>query len=157
VRPGEQALALISEPVLDNILIPLDGSALAEQILEPAADLAQQMEAQCNLLRVIESPPKSGDDGPEVSRDKVQAETYLEHVAAKVREKGVQVRTRVLVARHAVEAILEEAEIQPNSVIALASHGRGGIKRMLLGSVADKLVRSAKSPVFVYRPTGKDF
>jgi nucleotide-binding universal stress UspA family protein len=68
----------------------------------------------------------------------------------------LSVQTRVVVARHAAEAILGEAESQANNLIALATHGRGGLKRLLLGSVADKIVRGAASPVLVCRPTGQD-
>ena len=156
VRPSEKAPGIIPEPVLDNILIPLDGSALAEQVLEPALELARLMEARCSLLRVVESRSSPGDGTPGGPPEKAQAEAYLEHVAGRLREQGLQVRTRVVVARHAAEAILEEAEAQASNLIALATHGRGGLKRLLLGSVADKLVRGATSPVLVYRPTDKE-
>jgi nucleotide-binding universal stress UspA family protein len=137
-------------------LILLDGSVLAEQVLEPALDLARLMGARCTLLRVVESrssPVGRATGGPP---EKAQAEAYLEHVAARVREQGVQVRTRVVIARHAAEAILKEAAVQASNLIALATHGRGGLRRLLLGSVADKLFRAAASPVLVYRPTGKE-
>jgi nucleotide-binding universal stress UspA family protein len=156
VRPGEKAPGILPEPVLDNILIPLDGSALAEQALEPALDLARLMEARCSLLRVVESGSSPGDRGPGGPPDGAQAEAYLGRVAGRLREQGVPVRTRVVVARHAAEAILEEAEAQASNLIALATHGRAGLKRLLPGSVADKLVRGAASPVLVYRPTGKE-
>jgi nucleotide-binding universal stress UspA family protein len=153
LRPTETAPGIIPEPVLDNILILLDGSALAEQILEPALDLARLMEGRCSLLRVVESRSSlpAAPGGP-----KEQAEAYLERVVPRVREQGIQVRTRVVVARHAVEAILEEASAQASNLIALATHGRGGLQRLLQGSVADQLVRAATSPVLVYCPTGKE-
>jgi nucleotide-binding universal stress UspA family protein len=154
VRESEKAPRIIPEPVLDNILILLDGSALAEQVLEPALDLARLMEAQCSLLRVVDSRSFPADRAPGGPLEK--AEAYLEHVAARVREQGVQVRTRVVVARHAAEAILEEAAAQPSNLIALATHGRGGLQRLLLRSMADKLVRAAVAPVLVYCPTGKE-
>jgi nucleotide-binding universal stress UspA family protein len=157
VRPSEQTSGIIPEAVLDNILILLDGSALAEQVLEPALDLARLMEAPCSLLRVVESRSSPADRGRDGPPEKAQAEAYLERVAARVREQGVQVGARVVVARHAVEAILEEAATQASNLIALATHGVGGLQRLLLGSVADKLVRTAASPVLVYRPTGKGF
>jgi nucleotide-binding universal stress UspA family protein len=156
VRPREQASRMIPDAVLDNILILLDGSALAEQVLEPALELAGLMEARCSLLLVVESRSSSADRAPGGPPEKAQAEAYLDHVAAKVREQGVPVRTRVVIARHAVEAILAEAAAQASNLIALATHGRGGLRRLLLGSVADKLVRAAASPVLVYRPTGKE-
>jgi nucleotide-binding universal stress UspA family protein len=151
VRPQEKAPGIFPEPLVENILIPLDGSHLAEQMLEPALDLARLMEARCSLLRVVEPRSSPGDGGP---ADKAHAEAYLESVAARVREQGLPVRTRVAVARQAAEAIREEAETQVNNLIALATHGRGGFKRLLLGSVADKLIRGAASPILVYRPTG---
>jgi nucleotide-binding universal stress UspA family protein len=155
VRPGEKVPGMIPEVVLGNILIPLDGSALAEQVLEPALELARLMEARCTLLRVVEScssPADRGSDGPP---ERAPAETYLNRVAGRLREKGLRIRTRVVVARHAAEAILEEAEAQASNLIALATHGRGGFKRMLLGSVADKVLRGASTLVLVQRSDGK--
>jgi nucleotide-binding universal stress UspA family protein len=115
------------------------------------------MDAQCSLPLVVESrssPPYAFPQGGGEGRGKARAEAYLEHVAAKVREQGVAVRTRVVIARHAVEAILAEAAAQASNLIALATHGRGGLQRLLRGSVADRLVRAAVAPVLVYRPTG---
>jgi nucleotide-binding universal stress UspA family protein len=152
VRPSAKAPGIIPEPVLDDILIPLDGSDLAERVLEPALDLARLTEGRCSLLRVVESRSSPADRGSGGPPDRTPAEAYLERVAAKVREQGLHVRTRVVVARHAAEAILEEARAQASTLIALATHGRGGLKRLLLGSVADRLIRAASSPVLVYRP-----
>ena len=153
VRPGETPPAIFPEPTLENILIPLDGSALAEQVLGPALDLARLMEARCTLLRVIEprSPSHNGAPGGPPK----EAAAYLKRVAARVREQGVPARARVVVARNVAEAILEEAAAQASDLIALATHGRGGLTRLLRGSVADQLVRAAASPVLVYRPSGK--
>jgi len=145
LRPSEKVPGLIPEPVLDNILIPLDGSVLAEQALEPALALAQLMEARCTLLRVVESHSSSAE-----------AEAYLERVAAKLGQRAVQLRTRVVVARRPVDAILATAEAQGSNLVALATHGRGGLNRLLVGSVADKLIRTAAVPVLVCPPTGSD-
>ena len=155
LTPRETAPSLIPEPVLSNILIPLDGSALAEQVLDPALDLARLMEATCSLLRVVQPHSSSGgrdaDQVPEVAK----AEGYLKRIAARLREQGLQVRTRVVIARHPAEAILDEARAQTSTLIALATHGRGGLSRLLRGSVAEKLVRAAALPVLVYRPPDK--
>jgi nucleotide-binding universal stress UspA family protein len=149
VRPGDEARGVIPEPVVDHLLIPLDGSALAERVLGPALDLARLMEARCRLLRVVESRSSPGG-----SPEAAQAEAYLERVAGRVRGQGLHVRTQVVVAPHAAEAILQEAEGQAGGLIALATHGRSGLKRLLLGSVADKVVRGSGSPVLVWRPPG---
>ena len=151
MRPTEKAPVVTAEPVIDHILIPLDGSPLAEQILEPALDLARLMEARCTLLRVVEARSSPGDRRE--PSEKSQAEAYLKRVAKRLHEQGYRVRTQVVVARHAVEAILAEAAAQATNLIAVATHGRGGLNRLLLGSVADKLIRTAASPVLVYRPT----
>src|ERR1019366_2867910 len=150
-RPTETPAAITSEPVPHTHLIPLDGSPLGDQILEPALDMARLMEARCTLLRVVEA--RSSPDDRREPPEKAQAEAYLERVAGRLREQGHQIRTRVVVARHAGEAILAEAAAQANNLIAVATHGRGGLNRLLLGSVADKLIRTAASPVLVYRPT----
>jgi nucleotide-binding universal stress UspA family protein len=142
--PREAAPTLSPEPTLDDVLIPLDGSPLAEQVLGPALGLAGLMGSRCGLLRVAAGLP-------EVAK----AEEYLNGVAARLEGRGLTARTHVLVARHAAEAILEEAAARPGSLIALATHGRGGLTRLLLGSVANKLVRAAASPLLIYRPTGK--
>jgi nucleotide-binding universal stress UspA family protein len=112
------------------------------------------MEARCSLLRVVESrspPADRASDGPP---EKAQAEAYLERVAGRIGEQGLEVGTRVIAAQHAAKAILEEAVAQASNLIALATHGGGGFQRLLLGSVADQLIRAAASPVLVYHPTG---
>jgi nucleotide-binding universal stress UspA family protein len=111
------------------------------------------MEARCNLLRVVKPPSASGHGSGELP-EKAQAEAYLEPVARRLREQGLEVRTRVVVARHAAAAILQEAQAQGSNLLALATHGRHGLNRLLLGSVADRLLRAAALPVLVYRPTG---
>src|SRR6202043_1173961 len=104
-------------------------------------------EARCSLLRVVDSRSSPADRAPGGPPEKAQAEAYLVSVAARVREQGVPVRTRVVVARRAIKAILEEATAQASNLIALATHGRGGLQRLLLGSVADKLVGAVASPL----------
>jgi nucleotide-binding universal stress UspA family protein len=152
--PREKAPAVIPEPVLEDVLVPLDGSPLAEQVLGPAVELARLLEARCSLLRAV-GPHSSNGRGAGGLTEAAQAEGYLNGVAARLRGPGLRVRTRLLVARHPAEAILEEAAAQTGSLIALATHGRGGLNRLLMGSVATRLVRAAAAPLLVYRPAGK--
>src|SRR5262249_55044103 len=132
VRPGARAARMLPEPVLDNVLIPLDGSALAEQVLPPALELARLMEARCSLVRVVGSSPSPAAGVPDGVSEQARAEAYLEGVAARARGQGLEVRTRVALARRAAEAILEEAAAQASNLIAVATHGRGGLRRLLL-------------------------
>jgi nucleotide-binding universal stress UspA family protein len=141
VRPVAEAASRTIEPVFENVLIPLDGSALSEQVLPPALELARLLEARVTLLRVVG-----------YASARAEAEAYLEPLARPARQAGGAVRTRVMVAPHAAEAILKEGAALTSSIIALATRGHGGLRRMLLGSVADKVIRGAATPVLVYHP-----
>ncbi len=131
-------------PAVSNVLIPLDGSALAEEVLDPAAELARLLNAPCTLLRVIEAPPRRPAEthAAELPLEPHlgEARAYLHHIVERLHEKSVGADTRVVVAPHAAAVILEAAQAEPGTLIALAAHGRGGLRRMLLGSVADKLI-----------------
>ncbi len=115
-------------------------------------------EGRCTLLRVIEASPTTTAGWPDRPRppeqeQEVAAKAYLEKLAGRLREKGTAVQTRIVVAPHAAPAILEEAQTQRCDFIALATHGWSGLKRMLLGSVTDKVIRGCSLPVLAYRPT----
>ncbi len=146
-RPREPAPSVLPEPAPENLLVPLDGSALAEQALGPAADLASLAEGRCTLLRVVDPSNRAGAAGEET-----EAWEYLEGIARRVRKQGVPVGLRVAVSARPADAIVEEAGAQGSDLIALATHGRGGLRRMLLGSVADKVVRGCSLPVLVCPP-----
>jgi nucleotide-binding universal stress UspA family protein len=142
-----------------RILVPLDGSETAEAVLGPAAELARLMDAELTLLRVVEGMPIVSPDGmvyvppaldPELSKELVaQARDDLGRIAARLSGEGRRVDTRVVVQGSAVETILEAA--QRADLVALATHGRGRVARLFLGSVADKVVRAAPCPVLVVR------
>jgi nucleotide-binding universal stress UspA family protein len=138
------------KPVLRRVLVPLDGSALAEQILEPALALVELMGAKCCLFRVVEPVGKPAT----LNRRQEDARAYLEQVAQPYQARSLPVHTRVAVHSHPAAAILDEAQALRIDLIALATHGRGGLKRLLLGSVADKVLRGASIPVLVRRPVG---
>ncbi len=158
VRPRDPAPGIVPEPLLEHVLVPLDGSSLAERVLEPALDFVRLWEGRCTLLRVIEASPATTAGWPNRPRppeqeQEVAAEAYLEKIAGRLREEGTAVQTRIVVAPHAAPAILEEAQTQRCDFIALATHGWGGLRRMLLGSVTDKVIRGSSLPVLAYRPT----
>jgi nucleotide-binding universal stress UspA family protein len=159
VHPATGAPDLDHEPRLRHLLVPLDGSSLAEQALDPAVWLGRLTGAHLTLLRVVE-PVVRGFyvDGTQPSVD-VEAEEaawryaadYLADVAQRLREQGVTVATEAVVGRPAA-AILEAAGRDAIDLIAMATHGHGMTARMLVGSVADKLIRGAQMPLFVTRP-----
>jgi nucleotide-binding universal stress UspA family protein len=145
-----------------RILIPLDGSDLAERILEPALALAVLMQAECTLLQVIKPMALSGLESTGYAAGAIEplvlkqleegAQTYLDEVAQRLRARSLKVHTRVTIYPQAAGAILDGAQASGIDLIALATHGRGGFKRLLLGSVADKVLRKASIPVLVQRP-----
>jgi nucleotide-binding universal stress UspA family protein len=171
VRPGETVPDLAEEPVVRRVLIPLDGSTLAEQVLEPALAFSSGTQVEYTLLRVVEQlTPASYDPAStrmsglseslleqlqELDRqESARARDYLERFAERFRARSLVVQTRVISHQQPATAILQDDSIRGVDLIALATHGRGGLKRLLLGSVADKVLRGAATPVLVYRPVG---
>jgi nucleotide-binding universal stress UspA family protein len=156
IHPGQEAPDSTAEPTVKRILVTLDGSALAERILPHAVELGRVMQAEYMLLQVIESPPIESvgleAQGPEGLR--VRAQVYLERMARQAEE--LRVRTHVVVADRAADTILEYARDHDIGLIAMATHGRSGLGRMFMGSVADKVVRGAQAPVLLHCPGGEE-
>jgi nucleotide-binding universal stress UspA family protein len=161
LRPHEGRPDLTAEPALKHMLIPLDGTSQAEEILEPALALGSLTGADYTLLRVVEpiqplgmelgGYAPAGLELPLLKELQAGAQAYLDNVAERLRARGVRVHTRVAVDAHAAGAILNEAKTNPCDLIAIETHGRGGLTRLLLGSIADKVVRGATCSVLVHR------
>jgi nucleotide-binding universal stress UspA family protein len=165
IRPHEEALDLLEEvhdQAFAHVLIPLDGSPLAEEILEPAVELGKLMNAEYTLLQAIDQPvlgyapdvDAAGIDEQILEQWRAAAQAYLESAAQRLRAEQLKVQTSVVVAPPAM-AILDYAREHAVDLIALATHGRGGVARLLLGSVADKVVRGAGAPVLLQRPSAE--
>lgn len=140
-----------------NILVPLDGSELGEAALPQAMDIARCVGATLILMRVPDHPMMEYYiDQPVVladlrSRDAERARDYLDGVAARLKAEGIDVLTRVMDGAVA-DAILDVAATDDVDLIAMATHGRSGFGRFLLGSVADRVTRHAAVPVILVRP-----
>jgi nucleotide-binding universal stress UspA family protein len=142
--------------MFSKILIPLDGSELAEAILPEAETLAHDFGAEVVLLRVhtpqvlpylVDSPYALAD----ITRHESEtSRAYLDDVAARLRAKGLSVKT-VLNEGRAADVILDVAEAVKADLIAMTTHGRSGVGRWLLGSTADAVVHAAKVPVLLSR------
>jgi nucleotide-binding universal stress UspA family protein len=140
----------------DKILVPLDGSLFAEAALPKAAELIRNNdEATLILLRAVEAATLPGVDPTDAQVTVVrEAEEYLETVAARLREDGVRrVRTSVWYGA-AAPSILEAARMTNPDLIMMSTHGRGGIGRLIVGSVAESVLRSARTPIFLIRIDG---
>lgn len=140
-----------------RVLVPLDGSSLAAEALRPARDLAIALGAEMLLLTVVEpivvSPYQNLDAIADVAgAQAAQAEEYLARVCAELRSSaGPLVSTR-LVDGEAAEHICAVARTAGVGAIAMASHGRTGVARLLLGSVTNRTLQHSTVPVLVYRP-----
>jgi len=140
-----------------RILVPLDGSELAEQALPHARYLADAFQAGLILLRVVETTPYTGNHAHVMAAHfEVQqmAQAYLEQMAAQLREHGYRVDRQIL-SGTAAETILACAEDQGADLIVMSTHGRSGIGRWVFGSVADKVLRGAGIPVLLIRASAK--
>ena len=134
------------------VLVPLDGSRFAETALEPAISFAREG-ATLRLLRAAEAHPSPLMDQSEAQVAAVrEAEEYLAGVAAWVRHAGVgNVETSVWYGP-AVEAIVDAARYCKADLIVMCSHGRSGLERLVLGSVAERVVRATSTPILLVRP-----
>lgn len=148
----------ITELHTRRILIPLDGSPMAASVLKHALSMAKPDASRIQLLRVVAPPyvalelsmTTEGDD--EMSERVEQAYTYLNTIANELRAEGYVVETAVVVLASPADAILRYAREQECDVICMATHGRKGLRRALLGSVASKVLHNTKVPVMLYRP-----
>jgi len=147
-----------------RILVPLDESPLAETVVEHAVRLAKlEPEAEIVLLEILpdDSTPvlvpasllgPSAASEERARKQEGAARTYLDGIAARVRSAGLRATARIQAARNVAATILETAQSEHVDLVALSTHGRSGLLRMALGSVADKVVRASQTPILLYRP-----
>jgi nucleotide-binding universal stress UspA family protein len=162
IRPREEVGKKPSEEEpLTKIVVPLDGSELAERALPHVMELAQKMRAEIILLRAYALPLSiygigEGDYVPN-NIDELQAQVRLEaqeYLDAKVEElkaKSVGKVSSVLLDGFAPAEIVDFAKKTPDNMIAMCTHGRSGIKRWVLGSVTERVVQASGDPVLVLR------
>jgi nucleotide-binding universal stress UspA family protein len=142
-----------------KILVALDGSALAEAALEPAIDLAQRLRGRVVLVRATEPPTywsldPSGARTPNPGSEAEAARTYLDAVAARYARQGVELSGYVT-DEAPEDAILGAARDYDVGAIAMATHGRSGILRLALGSVAQQVLQRATLPVLLVHPVAR--
>lgn len=140
-----------------RIIVPLDGSPLAEQILPRVLTLAKLEDAEITLLNILLPQSYSQKEIADPSlpwweKDVTAAQTYLFGVAGGLRRKGVSVTTDIVIAENVANAIGDFASRERADLIAIATHGRGGLSRMIRGSVADAIMHSGKMSMLVFKP-----
>lgn len=166
-RPSEHPPAAdLQHPVnVKHILVALGGNTAAERIVAPALAIGTASGAEYTLVRIVRPaypyqvlPDSTGGAGmsepsglgPIDAQNWRKAEDYLRSAAARLQAAGARVQTRIHLAEQPAVAILREAAATGADLIALETHGRG-VSRLLIGSVADKVVRGSSVPVLVCR------
>jgi nucleotide-binding universal stress UspA family protein len=148
-----------------NILVCLDGSQFAEQIIPYALEQASAFKSKITLLRVVSMPgivalnipgspgvPAHSSSMPEHhQRDREEAKAYLKRAAQPFHERGLQVKSVTLEGPPG-STIINYASENNIDLIAIASHGHSGLRHLLFGSVAEFVVRESGVPILMIRP-----
>jgi nucleotide-binding universal stress UspA family protein len=156
VRPTEDLPDFLHPSMFQQILIPVDGSRLSEQILKPTLALGELLQAEYTLLHVVK--PLYPDDNlithkniPDIQASQ-EAQSYLDTITQRLGIEDQPIATRFIFAEKPAAVILDQARRHEHTLIAMATHGLSGVRRLLLGSVADKVLRGAETAVLVYCP-----
>jgi len=169
VHPDEGTADLSAQAVPRHVLIPLDGTPFAEEIMRSALALGNLADAHYTLLRVIKpamivGARTAGAGGNEYARslvhqvqklqEELQAEAwnYLKKTAAELQARGLRVKAQVVAHEQPAAAILDYARSHAVDLVAMQTHGRRGLMQLFVGSVADKVLRGANLPLLVQRP-----
>lgn len=166
LKHGEQPINMFSPEAQPHLLLPLDGSEVAESVLLRAIALAQQLGAAVTVLRSLNMPELTLEvrgrqggplDAPQgiVLMERQAATRYLEQVQQRLQARGIPTAMRVTEGS-AAEDIAEQAQVLEGAgqatIIVMATHGRGGSDRWLYGSVAGAVLHLADVPLLVIRP-----
>ena len=157
VRPPSVATAVEGGFGYKKIIVPLDGSELAEQALQPAVRLARIEGASVILVKVVPPSPFGDSElqsalGPARAQDVTEARDYLDSLLSATIDQSMPVVRRVLISNDVPGAIMQAAEGAEADVIAIATHGRGALGRARSGSVADRIMRESPISTMIVHP-----
>ncbi len=147
------------EARLSSIVVPLDGSELAEGVLSGVATMAKTLDLEVLLFRAYQIPYNAytGDDGYTVNYDELlatvrnESNEYVEKKVAQLKKLGVAKVSALTKEGFAGDEIIALGSKTPDNLIAMCSHGRSGVRRFVLGSVTETVVRHSGDPVLVLR------
>jgi nucleotide-binding universal stress UspA family protein len=148
---------------LQRVVVPLDGSSLSETAIEPALEIAVTSNSEIIFTEVLRLPffgvgiagieygggDYSGDLG--IDNQKEEIAGYLNTFVQEAKSLGLNARASIRIGSPSQQIVDEASEIE-KSIVVMGSHGSGGLKRWVVGSVADKVVRSARRPVLIIPP-----
>jgi nucleotide-binding universal stress UspA family protein len=147
---------------LKTIIVPLDGSPLAEMAIPYAVELASTLDLDITLVRALALPAPismaedQAENGQEVG-DLMgkEAQDYLNEKAERLRAQGVKKISTAAVAGPAAETIITLTEEKPQSLVVMCTHGKSGVRGWILGSVTERVTRHANEPVLVIRASSE--
>ncbi|MCJ7703046.1 MAG: universal stress protein [Anaerolineales bacterium] len=144
----------------NRILVPLDGSHLAEQALPHAIAIAERFQSELVLLQVsipLPRPPATAEAALQRAEKAraVLVREYLERVAAGLQEHGITVQTITIEGRPHLQ-IIQYAETSQIDLIVMCTRGQSGLSRWMMGSVSDRVARGADVPVLLVRAQEKE-
>ncbi len=157
VRPSASFIVATPEQTFSRIVVPLDGSALAEEILPEVAALAARLKSTVSLLQVLTPATYSQKEImqpglPWWDTDIAVADAYLAGAAHYLTEQGLTVSKDVILSDDVATAILDFSTRTRADLIALATSGSGGMSRFVFGTVADEVTRKATSSLLLFHP-----
>ena len=139
----------------NTILVPLDGSEMAEAAIAPALEMAAAGSSLVILMRAATARNLPGTDVIDAQIQAVrEAEDYLAGVKEKLEKAGARRIEPHVWYGPAAPAIVEAAKVQKADLIVMSTHGRSGLGRIMFGSVAESVLRGTRVPIFLIRPSG---
>lgn len=161
VKPPVSFIGATPEETVGRIIVPLDGSVLAEQILSEVSALALRLNSTVSLLQVLTPVTYSQKEImqpglPWWDADIALADAYLARAASYLTEDGVTVSWDVVLSDDVATGILDYAARTRADLIAITTHGSGGMSRFVFGTVADEVTRKSSSSLLVFHPKGAD-
>jgi nucleotide-binding universal stress UspA family protein len=157
VRPSASVIEAAPERALNRIVVPLDASELAEEVLSEVSELALKFGSTVSLVHILTPETYSQKEImqpglPWWDEDIAIANSYLEEVATHLTAQGLTVSKDVVLSDNIASAILDYATRTRADVIALATRGKGGVGRLVFGSVADEITRRSPISLLVLHP-----
>ncbi len=144
--------------MFERIVIGLDGSPLSERALATGTELARRLGVPAHLVRVADlavfdwgatdAAAAYAELSTEMDDAKAEARTYLDRISENLQQDGLTVTSEVRAGLAQQELV---KIVTPNDLLVVASHGRGGLQRVLLGSVAEEIARKSPAPVLIVR------
>lgn len=157
VKPSASRTDPDPDRIFKRIVVPLDGSELAEQILPQVADVASQLNASVHLLQVLTPLTYSQKEIiqpglPWWDDDMAVANSYLAATAGYLTARGLSVTEDVVLSERVGSAIMDYSQRVDADLLAIATNGSGGVGRFLFGSVADDVMRNSEKSVLLFHP-----